>query len=314
MKLAKMLKIMGLIIVFCNTLYIPLTAQELKAKVTVNASRVPAGVDRKIFNTLQSSINTFINNKKWTNQTFAANEKIECNFNITITEVPEPNVYKANLAIQAARPLYNTNYKSPLINFVDENVTFKYVEFQAIDFNENRVQGNDALVANLPAVLAYYINIMIGFDFDSFAAKSGETYFQKAQNIVNNAPDNSNILGWKAFDGQRNRYWLSENLNSSKYVLIHDVLYNYYRKAMDFMYENEQQTRTEMKNCLLLLSSLQRENGSSTNMLIPFFMQSKSQELINVFKKANNDEKVAARELLREIDIANANKYKDELK
>jgi hypothetical protein len=304
------------IVIWCAifTLAIPSTAQELQAKVAVNAAKVGPGVEKKIFNTLQTAIFNFINNRKWTNQAFATNEKIECNFNIIINEVPEPNVYKATLSVQAARPVFNTSYKSPLINFVDDNLTFKYVEFQAIDFNENRVQGSDALVANLPAVLAYYINIILGFDFDSFNIRTGDTYFQKAQNIVNNAPDNRSIEGWKAFDSQRNRYWLSENLNNNRFVLMHDIIYNYYRKAMDFMYENEQQTRQEMINCFVLLSSLKKDNSGTTNMIVPFFIQSRSQEFINVFKKGTASEKSQALEFLKDLDVMNANKYKDELK
>ncbi len=303
--------IAALIILLCTT---PAAAQEIQAKVTVNASRVGPGVDKRIFNTLQAALNTFINNRKWSDKAFTANEKIDCNFTLVVTDALEPNVYKATLAIQAARPIYNTSYKSPMINFVDEKVAFKYLEFQAIDFNENRVQGSDALVANLPAVLAYYINLILGFDFDSYNLKAGENYFLKAQSIVNNAPQNATIEGWKAFDGQRNRYWLSENLTNSKYVVLHDVVYNYYRKAMDFMYENESQARQEMITCLTLLNNLQKENTSTTNMVIPFFVQSKTNEFVNLFKKAEPIIRQQAVELLRQIDVINASKYSEELK
>jgi hypothetical protein len=309
----KLLKINIALIVLCCC-SINIDAQEIQAKVNVIASRVGPGTEKKIFTTLQTALTTFINNRKWSTQTFAANEKIECNFTINITEVVDGNTFKGTLAVQAARPIFNTSYKSPLINFVDDQFIFKYVEFQAIDFNDNRVQGNDPLVANLPAILAYYIYMVLGFDFDSFELKSGDPYFLKAQNIVNNAPDNRSIEGWKAFDGQRNRYWLSENLTNSRYSLIHDIVYNYYRKAMDFMYENESKTRQEMTNCLVLLNSLKKENTSNSNMVVPFFVQSKSQEWINVFKKATPQEKSAAVEILKELDITNANKYKDELK
>lgn len=308
-----MKKNISLLFLFVIVCVVKINAQELLAKVNVNASRVGPGVERRIFVTLQTALNNFINNRKWTTDAFTANEKIECNFNITILSSEGNNNFKANLAIQAARPIFGTSYKSPLINFVDESVLFKYVEFQAIDFNENRVQGSDALVANLPAVLAYYVNIILGFDYSSYSLRGGDAYFTKALNIVNNAPDGNGIEGWKAFDGQRNRYWLTENLNNPRFVLIHEVLYNYYRKAMDFMYENEQQTRTELINCLVLLSNLKKETGN-TNMIIPFFMQSRSSEWINVFKKANATEKAQALEYLKDIDIINANKYKDGLK
>ncbi len=309
-----MFKIIVCLFLFSLTVIQKINSQEIKAKVSVNASKVGSGVDKKIFTTLQTALINFINNRKWTDKAVAVNEKIECNFNIVITEVPEPNTYKATLSVQAARPIFNTSYKSPLINFSDDKLVFKYVEFQAIDFNENRIQGNDALVANLSATLAYYINIILGMDFDSFALKSGDVYFLKAQNIVNNAPSNNIIEGWKAFDGQRNRYWLSENLNSTRYVTIHDIIYNYYRKAMDYMYENEQQARQEMINCLVLLSNLTKDNSGTTNMFSSFFMQSRSQEFINFFKKANGAEKTQALNILKEVDVINANKYKEELK
>lgn len=288
------------------------SAQEIQARVSINSVKAGTNYEKRMFQTLQNSLTQFINNRKWTTESFQNNEKIECNFIINIIDVPEQNVFKASLAIQAARPVYNTSYKSPLINFIDEQLAFKYTEYQAIDFNENRVQGNDALVANLPATIAFYIYMILGLDFDSFQIRGGDPYFQKAQNIVNNAPDSRNIEGWKAFDGQRNRYWLSENLSNSRYALIHDVLYNYYRKGMDFMYENEQQTRNEMLNCLILLYNLYTENAN--NMIVPFFMQSRSQEIINVFKKGTPTEKNQALEYLPKIDIPNANKYRQELK
>ena len=287
-------------------------AQEIQAKVSVNAAKAGPGYEKRMFQTLQNSLTLFINNRKWTNEAFQNNEKIECNFVINITEALDQNSFKASLAIQAARPVFSTSYKSPLINFIDDQFTFKYTEYQAIEFNENRVQGSDALTANLPATLAFYIYIILGLDFDSFQIRGGDPWFQKAQNIVNNAPDTRNIEGWKAFDGQRNRYWLSENFNNGRYALIHDVLYNYYRKGMDFMYENEQQTRTEMINCLILLYNLYTENAS--NMIVPFFMQARSQEFINVFKKGTPTEKTQALEYLRKVDIPNANKYRQELK
>ena len=287
-------------------------AQEFQARVTVNSAQAGPGFEKRIFQTMQTSLTQFINNRKWTTEAFQNNEKIECYFILNITEASSQNIFKAELSIQAARPVFNTAYKAPLVNFIDKQVVFKYYENQAIEFNENRVQGNDALVANLPAVIAYYIYTILGMDFDSFQIRGGESWFTKAQNIVNNAPDGRDIEGWKAFDGQRNRYWLAENLNNSRYALVHDILYNYYRKGMDFMYENEQQTRTELINCLILLYNLYTENAQ--NMIVPFFMQARSQEIINIFKKASPTEKNQALEYLRKIDIQNSNKYKQELK
>jgi hypothetical protein len=287
-------------------------AQEIQAKVSVNAAKVGPGVERRMFLTLQTALVNFINNRKWTDESFQRTEKIECNFIINIQEVLDANTFRASIAIQAARPVFNTTYNAPMVNFIDDKVTFKYVEFNAIDFNDNRVQGSDALTANLPATLAFYVYTILGMDFDSFGIRGGDPYYQKAQNIVNNAPDSRLIEGWKAFDGFRNRYWLAENFSNSRYALIHDVIYNYYRKGLDFMYENEQQTRSEFINCLVLLNNLQQEN--SQNMIIPFFMQARSQEFINVLKKGSPSEKNQALEYLKVLDVSNANKYKQELK
>jgi hypothetical protein len=286
-------------------------AQELVARINVNASQVSSQVDKKVFQTLQSSLQTFLNNRKWTEETFQQNEKIACNFLLTISE-GEDNVYKATLTVQAARPVFNTSYESPLINFQDESFTFKYIEYQPIEFNENRVSGSDGLVSNLSATFAYYVYLILGLDFDSFALRGGDPYFQKAQNIVNNAPEGRDITGWRAFDGQRNRYWLTENLTNNRYALVHDALYNYYRLGMDFLYENENGARGAVLNALTLLNTINNEAANS--MIVPFFFQGKSNELVKLFKKATPDEKQKAQEMLAKMDISNANLYKQELK
>ena len=287
-------------------------AQELKATITVVSNQVGNSVNPGVFRTLQTALNNFMNNRKWTSDNFLPNEKIECNFLLNLEATADANVYSANLTIQAARPIYNTSYKSPIINFRDENVTFKYVEFQQLEFNENRVTGSDALVSNLTATLAYYVNMILAFDYDSFSLHGGDPYFQKAQNIVNNAPDGRGISGWKAFDGVRNRYWLVENMLNSRYTVMHDVYYNYYRLGMDKLYEDENQARAEVLNVLNLLNSFNIDNPNK--MINQFFFQGKSTELIKIFSKAPQQDKIRASELLQKMDVTNANKYKDELK
>lgn len=289
-----------------------LNAQELLAKVTVNAQRVTTTVDKKIFSTLQTQLSNLLNNRKWTNESFQTHEKIECNFLLNIDKVVEPNVYQASLTIQAARPVYNSSYQTALINFMDADVTFRYVEFQPIEFNENRIQGTDPLAANLTAVFGYYVNIILGLDYNSFSPKGGDMYFQKALNIVNNAPENRSISGWKAFDGLRNRYWLAENLMNTRYNIVHDVMYTYYRQGLDSMYEDEANGRRSILAALKQLKSFNDQNQNS--MILQFFMQGKSLELIRIFKKAPPQEKNDAATILSQIDITNASKYKDELK
>lgn len=295
------------VVALCN---IKLNAQELQAKVTVSASRVGNNVNRNTFVTLQTALNNFLNNRKWTSDNFLVNEKIECSFFLSLESTDDPNVYNAALTVQAARPVFNSSYLAPMVNFQDENVTFKYVEYQQLDFNENRVSGSDALVSNLTAVFAYYAYMILGFDYDSFSIKAGEPYFQKAQNIINNAPDSRNIAGWKAFDGTRNRYWLTENLLNSRYAVIHDAYYNYYR-AMDKFYEDENAARVAILNVLNLLSGFNADNPNT--MINQFFFQGKSSELVNVFAKATPQDKIRALELLQKLDLTNATKYKEEL-
>ncbi len=288
-----------------------LQAQELQARITVNANRVGSQVDKKIFQTLQTALNNFVNSRKWTNETFQPNERIVCNFLLNINQA-ENNVFQSSLTIQAARPVFNSTYETPLINFIDENVSFRYVEYQPVEFNENRVSGTDPAASNLTAILAFYINIILGLDFDSFSLRGGDPYFQKAQTIVNNAPDGRDILGWRAFDGLRNRYWLMENLTNSRYALIHDALYSYYRLGMDNMYDNETEGRNAIMNTLNLLNNINKE--APNIMILQFFFLGKSNEFVKIFKKAPADERSRAAEILTRLDITNANTYKQELK
>jgi len=289
-------------------LSVELSAQELQSRVSIIANKVSSQIDRKIFQTLQGGLTNFINTRKWTSDAFGPAEKVQCSFLISIDQDLGNNVFKGKLTVQAARPVYNTSYESPLINFQDDNVVFKYVEFQPIEFNENRVQGNDPLVANLTAVIAFYINIILGLDYDSYALRGGDLYFQRAWNIVNNAPSARDIAGWKSFDGLRNRYWLAENMNNNRFTLVHDAIYAYYRTGMDVFFENEEAGRNGMLNALNYLNTVNAENLNS--MIIPFFFQGKANELVKVFSKGAGDQRTRARELLTKMDITNIALYK----
>lgn len=287
-------------------------AQEIQARFTIITSRISTEVNKSIFTTLQSSLTNFVNNRKWTRDNFLPNEKINCNFLLNIEHDLGNNVFKGRLTVQAARPIFNTAYDSPLINYIDNDVVFRYQEYQPIEFNENRVQGNDPMAANLPAVLAYYVNIILGFDYASYSLRGGDAYFQKAWNIVNNAPESGDITGWKSFESLRNRYWLAENLNNNRFAQMHDALYAYYRTGMDIFYDNEDEGRTGIINSLNFLNNISKENPNS--MIMQFFFQGKGNELVKVFSKANTDTKTRAREMLTKIDITNAPTYNKELR
>ena len=286
-----------------------LNAQELQARIAIVSNKVSTQVDKKVFQTLQTALTNFVNNRKWTGDVFQPQEKIKCTFLITIDEYVGNNVFKSTLTVQAARPVYNTSYESPIINFQDPDFQFKYVEFQPIEFNENRIQGSDAMTANITAVLAYYVNLILGMDYDSFSPRGGDPYFQKVQYIVNNAPESGAITGWKAFDGLRNRFKLIEGLVDSRYTLMHDAIYAYYRSGLDHFYENETQGRTGILNALNYINTVNSENPNS--MIIPFFFQGKSTELIKIFSKAEPELKTRARDFLVRLDLTNASAYKE---
>ncbi len=287
-------------------------AQELQGRVTVLAQQISTTVDKKVFNTLQTQLNNLINTRKWTSDVFQPQEKIQCNFLLNILSAEEDNVYKATLTIQATRPVYKASYQTGLINFQDGDVTFKYVEYQPIEFNETRVGGSDPLQANITAVFAYYVYMILGLDYDSFSPKGGDEFFKKAQNIVNNAPESKQISGWKAFDGLRNRYWLADNIMDTKYNLVHDIIYNYYRQGLDNLYEDEESGRSNLLDALASLQDFNQQNPNT--MIAQFLVQGKSTEYIGIFKKSNPVIKSQAREILTKIDISNAPVYNAELR
>ena len=297
--------------ILLGTLLPRLHSQELQANVSVIATRIPSSVDHKQFQTLQTALYNFINGRQWSNESFKSSEKIICNFLINISANTDANTFQATLTIQAGRPVYNSSYQSPLINFQDENYTFRYVEYQTLDFNENRVQGSEPYAANLTAEIAYYVYMILGLDFDTFSLRGGDPYFQKALNIVNNAPEGQNINGWKPFDGVRNRYWLIENLTNSKYTLVHDAYYSYFRSGLDQLYDKEDDARTAILNALNMLNTVNTETPNT--MILQFWFQGKSTELDKIFQKSPPDEKARALDLLTRLDISNLNKYKQDL-
>ena len=291
-----------------------LQAQEIRAKVTVLTQQLPTSANKQRFTTLATQLTNLINNRQWTSDKFSQQEKIECNFLLNLTDVDnnDPDVFKGTLTVQSARPIFNSSYKSPIVNYIDENILFKYVEYGAVEFNENRVAGNDPLTANLTAIMAYYVYIVLGFDYDSFSPKAGNPYFIQAQNIVNNAPESRDISGWKVFDGQRSRYWLANNMVNTRFNVINDIIYQYYRNGLDKMYDDANVSRENMLTALTQLQTFNRENPNT--MVLQFFMQSKYSELSGIFKKAAPDMRNRAAGILSQIDPSNADKYRADLK
>ena len=296
---------------FLAFLDISINAQELAATVTIQSSKVDNQVDAKIFPQLQAQLKDFINQRKWSNDAFSNEEKIECSFYITIESVVSPGVYEAKLSIVSNRPIYNSTYNSAVLNMQDAKFTFKYQLSQPIEFYENKIQGADPLESNLTATLAYYIYIILGLDYDSFAPKAGIPYFNKALNIVFNAPEAGGISGWKSYDGQRNRYILIDNLTKSGNDNIHDIIYSYYREGLDLLADKPIQAKSNILNALINLQEM--NEGAVNGMLIPILMQAKFSEIVGIF---TTSDKVTRKQLLTtlsSLDVANINKYKEKL-
>jgi hypothetical protein len=288
-----------------------LHAQELAATVNVQTNKIENQIDTKIFTQFQKQLKDFINQRKWTTDAFAIEEKIDCSFYITIESISSPGVYDAKLSVVANRPVYNASYTTPLLNMQDANFTFKYQLAQPMEFNENRVQGADPLEANLTAVIAYYINIIIGLDYDSFAPKAGLPYFNKALNIVYNAPEGSGITGWKSYDGQRDRYIFVDNLTKSGFDKLHELIYSYNREGLDQMADKPEIARAAILNALMGMQELNETNVNS--MVVPILMQGKSTEIVGIFGTADKAMKKQLLNTLSSIDIANINRYKEKL-
>lgn len=283
-----------------------LLAQELRVNVTVNANQI-TGTDKKVFTTLQKSLMEFLNGRRWGDDVYTPAERIECNFLLNVTGDLGSNTFKATLTVQATRPVYNAGYVSSLLNMQDNNVVFRYVEFQQLEFSDNRVSGNDPVASNLTAILAYYSYIILGLDADSFSPRGGDDFFKKALNIVNNAPDGKDVSGWKPFEGNRNRYWLQDNLLNVKFARFHDVMYQYHRQGLDVMYDDMNKGRAAILNCLNMMYAIYQDIPNS--MLMAVFFTSKSEELQKIFSKAPPQEKSRAVQLLSQMDVTNAVKY-----
>ncbi len=182
-----------------------------------------SGTDKRVFDAMQTAIFEFLNNKKWTTETFKTEERIDCSILINITEKVSNDEFKATLQVQSRRPIFKTSYNSPLLNYNDNDIQFKYVENQALEFSEN------TYTSELTSILAFYANLIIGLDYDTFSINGGTPYLQKALSVVNSA-QNASGKGWKAFDGDKNRYWIINNMLDAPFVPLRECMYNYHAK------------------------------------------------------------------------------------
>jgi len=248
-------------------------AQELNCLVIVNADQIQ-NTNSQIYTTLQNSIMEYMNNTKWTNQDYKPQERIECAITLMISEQPSTNTFKGSIQIQASRPVYNSTYKTPTLNFNDNNLAFDYTEFESLDFNENSFESN------LVSILTFYAYTILGIDADTFSQNGGDEYHRKAENIVNLAQQ-SGYSGWNRIDGNQTRYQLNENMLSSSYQDFRDVLYAYHRNGLDTMSENKKEAKKNIGESLKKLESIYKRRANAY--LLRVFMDTKSDEISEIF-------------------------------
>ena len=283
------------ILVYCSIGY----SQELNCQVSILTPQIQAS-DKTIYDNLRTELRDFLNNRKWTNEEYLNQERIECSIVITISERVSTDEFKASIQIQSRRPVYNSSYNSPMFNHQDNDFSFRYVQDQTIEFDESNINSN------LTAVLGYYAYIIIGLDFDSFSPEGGTPYFAKAQTIANNAQRLSE-RGWKAFETSRNRYWLVENLLNVSFKPMRNFIYSYHRQGFDKFTDNIADGRSSITENLAELKKVYQDKPNS--FLMQVFFTAKADELINLFSQATNDEKNRALQVLTLVDPANTLKY-----
>lgn len=274
-------------------------AQELNCTVKVLSPAIQ-GTERSVFETLETAIKEFMNNTRWTNDNFKQDEKIECNLTINVTKRNSVDEFEANIIVQSRRPVYKSSYNTNLINYQDNDFTFKYTPFQPFEFNEN------TFINNLTSTLGYYAYIFIGLDYDTFSPEGGTPYYQKAQTIVNNA-QNAPDKGWKAFEGSKNRYWLAENLANANFKGVRSCLYNYHRNGLDMMTNDVEKARKNIADALEGLMKV--HNLQMGSFLMQVFFLAKADEVVNIFSVAPPDVKSKLVPLLNTIDPGNVTKY-----
>lgn len=287
-----------------SLLFFDAQAQELNCNIQVLSPQLQ-GSDKKIFETLQQSLFEFINNRKWTNNEFLNQERIECTFVITVSERLSGDEFKASLQIQIRRPVYKTSYYSPLFSFNDPDFTFKYAEYQPLEFNENTYQSN------LTSTIAFYVNMLIALDYDSFSPEGGTPFYQKAQTIAN-AAQNANERGWKAYESTKNRYWLSENFLNETYRPVRSTLYQYHRRGLDVMSDKVDEGRAVIKDAITSLKKI--SDVRPNTFLLQLFFNTKVDEIVNVLSKDFPEEKNKMVNMLNEMDPANGTRYQSILK
>ena len=281
-----------------------LYSQEFRCNIQVVSQQIQ-GTNKQVFQTLQNAMFEFMNNRVWTDHVYTMEERIECNMMFNITEQMSADEFKGTLTVQARRPVYNTNYNTTTLNFVDNDIRFRYVEFAPLEFDLN------SHLSNLTSILAFYAYFILGIDYDTFSLMGGTPYFNNAERIVLNA-QNAAETGWKPMDdiAHKNRYWLVKDMIDTEYEPVRAFNYRYHRLGLDVMDEKIAEGRAEITNSLELLQQVYRRRPDPYMYLLRLVFDSKVDEIVNVYTESYPEERARAYDILVEVDKPNANKYK----
>ena len=274
-----------------------LQAGELNATVSVNSDRIQ-NANKNVFTSMQRAIDRLINERKWSNANFSSNERIDCNFSFTIIEQTD-NRFRAELFVQSRRPVYNSSYVTPTLNYRDTKVEFDYMENQSLEFNETMIDNN------LVAILAFYCNLILAKDFDSFSPFGGSVFYREAQNLATQAQSNSSWSGWSAFDDNRSRTSIINAFLNEAVRPYREFWYIYHRKGLDEMAANPDRGRTTILNALPVLKDIR--NVRNSEILLQMFADCKLDEIVSIASTATPEERKNTYELLRNVFPASSN-------
>jgi hypothetical protein len=275
-------------------LFLPavVAAQELNCKIVINADQIQTS-DKAVFKDMERAFAIFMNTRKWTTDSYKNHERINCSLFLNIVKMPSIGYFQASAQITSARPIYNSNYETVLLNFADREWEFEYVESQPLEYNDNTYIGN------LTSMLAFYAYIILGMDYDSFSELGGSTYFQKALMVVNNAQGSARS-GWEPLSSTRNRYALIDNINNPQLLELRKNTYRYHRLALDIFDKNPDESRTQI---LAVLKNTQKAWAVFPNAIfIVSFFDAKAPELTNIFAEGNLSVRREAYDLLTTLD------------
>lgn len=295
-----------LLIALCSLLSV-VYGQELNVTVKVNTQQLQL-VDPAVFTTLEQSITEFLT-QKWTNDVYEPEERIDCNFIFTLQKEISATSFEMTLAIQSSRPIYGTDQSTPVLNTIDSYVSFDYEQYQPLQFSENRFENN------LTSVLAFYVNVILGMDYDTFSPNGGDPFFQKAQEIVNAVPSGlySTYLGWSSTDasnsrGSKNRFWIVENLLSPRMKPFRLGMYQYHRLGLDMMTTDIPSSRAAIAEVVNTVGQVDQSYPNA--ILTQLFLNAKRTEVIEIFKRGTNTERNTVRQVMTRVDPANGAQYR----